>query len=544
MRGSMPKRPRRVKHDFSFVFKVGKGFRNRPFSAIIARMTTLVAHNRYRVRGGEDSVFESECRMLEEAGHRVIKYEKSNDSISVDRFERSNVASSQGCPEPANLRTCEPANACGAAGKLALALRTIWNPRTVREVRELIRRERPDVVHCHNTFPLISPSIYHAAAREGVPVVQTLHNYRLACLNGYLFRDGRVCERCLGRSPLRGVCRRCYRGSLSQSLTLAAMLLVHRLLGTWRRKVTRYVALTDFARDKFIAAGLPARKISVKPNAFVASDKGVGLPATVERPGASAPDRQRRVVYVGRLSPEKGVDVLLRAWALLLQLPPSERGVARSAGGSTPCAADPAPSAALPRTEYSPSLASLDSPLSEGADQNARPSQAPGGPGAAEPRLGPAPTCAIIGDGPERAALEGLAGSLGISSSVSFLGAIPREAALRELSAADLLVFPSLWYEQFAITPLEAMALGVPVLVSDVARSGTIIEDGVTGRLFSSGDPAALAAALRDLLSAPDALRRMGAAARAAFESSACRPDRNLARLLSVYASARSAHDA
>lgn len=150
----------------------------------------------------------------------------------------------------------------------------------------------------------------------------------------------------------------------------------------------------------------------------------------------------------------------------------------------------------------------------------------------------------IIGDGPERAALEGLANELGISSSVSFLGAIPREEALRELAAAALLVFPSLWYEQFAITPLEAMALGVPVLVSDVARSGTIIEDGVTGRLFSSGDPAALAAALRDLLSDPDALRRMGAAARAAFEASDCRPDRNLARLLSVYASARSAHGA
>ena len=285
-------------------------------------MTILVAHNRYRVRGGEDSVFESECRMLEEAGHRVLRYEKANEDIP---------------------------DGGGPFAKLSLALRTIWNRRTVREVRALIRREKPDVVHCHNTFPLISPSIYYAAAREGVPVVQTLHNYRLTCLNGYLFRDGRVCERCLGRTPLRGICRRCYRGSFAQSATLAAMLLVHRLLGTWRRKVTRYVALTDFARDKFIAAGLPARKISVKPNAFapepmVSSPKShVSSPTCDLRPATCDASEVGRVVYLGRLSPEKGVDVLLRAWALLLQLPPSERGVARSAGGSTPCAAVPAP---------------------------------------------------------------------------------------------------------------------------------------------------------------------------------------------------------
>ncbi len=428
----------------------------------------LVVHNRYRIRGGEDSVFEAECRLLEEAGIRVIRYERSNDDIP---------------------------DGGGPFAKLGLALCTVWNPRTYREVREILRRERPDAMHCHNTFPQISPSVYYAAAREGVPVVQTLHNYRLACLDGYLFRDGRVCERCLGRAPLPGVCRRCYRGSLSASATLAAMLLFHRLLGTWRRKVTRYIALTDFAKEKFVQAGLPACKISVKPNAFVASDEGVGLRATVERSGASAPGRQQRVVYVGRLSSEKGVDVLLRAWALL-----QKEG---------------------------------------GADQNARPSQAPGGSGAAAPRHGSAPTCKIIGDGPERAALEGLAAELGIASSVRFLGALPRKAALRELAASDLLVFPSLWYEQFAITPLEAMALGVPVLVSDVARSGTVIENGVTGRFFPSGDSAALASALRDLLSDPAALRRMGDAARAAFEASDCRPDRNLARLLSVYASSR-----
>ena len=205
-------------------------------------MKILVVHNHYRLRGGEDTVFDAECRMLEEGGHTVVRYERTN--LDVPR---------------------------GVLGRVRTALGTVWSRRSYREVRELIRRERPDVMHCHNTFPLISPSVYYAAAAEGVPVVQTLHNYRLACLNGYLFREGHVCERCLGRAPWRGVCLRCYRGSLAASATVAAMLLVHRALGTWRRKVTRYIALTEFSKAKFIEAGLPADKITVKPNVLVAT---------------------------------------------------------------------------------------------------------------------------------------------------------------------------------------------------------------------------------------------------------------------------------
>ncbi len=434
-------------------------------------MTILVAHNRYRNRGGEDSVFESECRMLEEAGHKVVRYEKANADIH---------------------------DGGGLAAKISLAVRTVWNQRTFREVRELIRREKPDVVHCHNTFPLISPSIYYAAAREGVPVVQTLHNYRLTCLNGYLYRGGRICESCLGRSPLRGVCRRCYRGSFLQSATTSAMLLVHRALGTWRRKVTRYIALTEFAREKFIQAGLPADKIVVKPNAFLpVRPAETGLKSQVAclmSPYAGlAPqildrsfDKRRAtsegapavsVVYLGRLSPEKGVDVLLRAWALL------------SNG------------------------ASLDSC-----------------------------TLSVIGSGPEEDALRTLASSLGIASSVRFLGSLSREKALFELASSDLLVFPSLWYETFGLTILEAASQGVPALVTNIGSQSLLVNDNVTGRFFPAGDPAALAAAIRSLLADSAALRRMGEAARAAFETSDCRPDRNLARLLSIYASCGAPH--
>ena len=153
-------------------------------------LTILVVHNHYQQRGGEDSVFETECAMLEAAGHTVIRYEKHNGE--VDRIS-----------------------------KLSLFAKTIWNFQTYREVTALIRERRPDVVHCHNTFPLVSPSVYWTAARQGVPVVQTLHNYRLVCINPYLYRNGRICEDCLGRSPIRGVFRRCYRGSFAASFTVA-----------------------------------------------------------------------------------------------------------------------------------------------------------------------------------------------------------------------------------------------------------------------------------------------------------------------------------
>ncbi|MCL1910516.1 MAG: glycosyltransferase, partial [Kiritimatiellaeota bacterium] len=194
-------------------------------------MRILVIHNRYQRRGGEDSVFETECAMLEAAGHTVVRFEVSNDAI------------------PHGL------------GKYLFFFKTIWNRKSAREIRDTIRREKPDVAHFHNTFPLISPSAYYACAAERVPVVQTIHNFRLCCLNAYLLRDAKVCELCLGKNPWRGVARKCYRDSFAQSLAVWTMLTVHRALGTFRRKVGVYIALTEFGRRKLIEAGLPADKI-------------------------------------------------------------------------------------------------------------------------------------------------------------------------------------------------------------------------------------------------------------------------------------------
>jgi glycosyltransferase involved in cell wall biosynthesis len=188
---------------------------------------------------------------------------------------------------------------------LGAARRTVWNPDTFHELRELIRRERPALMHCTNTFPLISPAAYYAARAEGIPIVQSLRNYRLFCLNTCFLRRSRVCENCLGRVfPWPGVLHGCYRSSLMASAVVAAMLGVHRGLRTWTRMVDRYFTLTEFSRGKFIEGGLPAERVGVKPN-FIHPDPGPG-----RGQGGYA-------VFIGRLSPEKGIRTLLSAWSRL-----------------------------------------------------------------------------------------------------------------------------------------------------------------------------------------------------------------------------------
>jgi glycosyltransferase involved in cell wall biosynthesis len=184
-----------------------------------------------------------------------------------------------------------------------LARQTLWSTQTAHDIRKLISCFRPDVIHAHNTFPLVSPSLYWAAAEAKVPVVQTLHNFRLLCPQATFFRDGHICEDCLGRLPWRSIVHRCYRDSTTQSAGLGGMLAIHRGLNTWRSKVTRYIALNEFCRNKFIEGGLPAERIVVKPN-FVDFDE-------------SAPYERSGLLYVGRLSIEKGIDVLARATSTL-----------------------------------------------------------------------------------------------------------------------------------------------------------------------------------------------------------------------------------
>lgn len=234
-------------------------------------MRILVGHNFYQQAGGEDNVFAAETEMLESHGHDVVRYTRHNDEFR----------------ELSALRACAV---------------TLWNRGSHDELRAILARERPDVCHFHNTFPLMSPSVFAAAASMGVPVVLTLHNYRLVCPAGVLMRDGRVCEECVGGPvPWRAVAHSCYRGSRAASASVAAMLALHRFLGTWRDRIDLFIALTEFAREKMIQGGLPAGKIAVKPN-FILPD-----------PGFSS-ERADYALFVGRLTEEKGITTLLEAW--------------------------------------------------------------------------------------------------------------------------------------------------------------------------------------------------------------------------------------
>ena len=235
-------------------------------------MKILLVHNRYLIRGGEDAVFDDEARLLADHGHDVRMHLRDNHEI-------------------ADL------------GAVQSAADSIWSSSTFQATRKTTGDWRPDVVHVHNSFPLVSPSIYWAAASAGVPVVKTLHNFRLACLQGTFLRNGQACEDCLGHSPLRGVLRRCYRGSLTQSAVLAAGLVGHRFAGTYRQKIARYIALDESSVDKFVAAGLPRERICVKPNA-------------VAMPNMATAGQRNGGLYVGRLSPEKGIATLATALKL------------------------------------------------------------------------------------------------------------------------------------------------------------------------------------------------------------------------------------
>lgn len=374
----------------------------------------LIVHTRYQIPGGEDAVVESEVGLLRAHGHRVTLYQRDNAELQQ-----------------------QPA--------WTVAVNTLYSRRAQRQLGEELDRHRPDLVHVHNTFPLLSPAIHHSIKARGLPCVQTLHNFRLFCLQAQFLRGGRVCEDCLGHAPWRGVVHGCYRGSRAASAVTAAMLGTHRLLGTWQRLIDRYIALNDFCRELFIRGGLPAERIAVKPNFLDA-------PALADplQPRHGAP------LFVGRLSDEKGIATLIEA--------------SRQPG--------------LPRID-------------------------------------------VVGSGPLQAQVAAAPG-------LRLIGPLPAAEVYRRMLDAPVLLLPSLWYENFPRTLVEAWAHATPVIASRIGALATLIDEGHTGLLTEPGSPADLARALRWAMDHPVEMRRIGAAGhrRQQRDYSAAA---NHARLLEIY---------
>jgi glycosyltransferase involved in cell wall biosynthesis len=241
-------------------------------------MKVIVCHNYYRDRGGEDGVFEVETDLLASRGHEVRKFIRRNDEFS-------------------GLQT------------IAVAGGTIWNRSAAGQLADMVRDEDADVVHFHNWMPQISQGAFHAARKAGAAIVQTLHNYRITCANGVFFRDGEICEDCVGKAiGWPAVVHGCYRNSRFATVPVVAALATHRMLNTNERAVDATIVLSEFARAKLIASGLPPQRVYLKPN-FVAPDPGEGT-------GSGG-----YFVYVGRLTQDKGIGTLLDVWNSANDLP-------------------------------------------------------------------------------------------------------------------------------------------------------------------------------------------------------------------------------
>lgn len=363
-------------------------------------MKVMQLHTSYREPGGEDAAVLTDRALLKEAGVHV-------DLVQVD-------------------------NPAGKAAAVAALATSSWNRHAADRVRQAANRLQPDVVHVHNTWFALSPAVLPALSELGLPIVMTLHNYRLRCAAGTLFREGKECELCLQGSALPGLRHRCYRDS-----TIASAFAVGSITFHWRRQtyldtVDRFLIPSDTARSRFLRAGLPAARLRVRPNPVL--DMG-------ERD--TPPSTSDTVLYVGRLSPEKGLSTVLDAFA----------------------------AAEMKGTQL-----------------------------------------VVIGDGPQREELERRS-----PAGVQFLGRQAPQEVARQLRRARALVFPSTWVETFGLVPVEAMAAGLPLLVSDIGDVPSFPDvDG--GFVLPPGDVRAWTQALEAVVG-PFDVNRAGRANRQRYET-------------------------
>ena len=393
-------------------------------SARNAKLRVLQVHNHYSPGwGGEDTVVQLEAQLLRDRGHVVAEFTASTAALKNGPLFRQMLA------VPSFL----------------------WSPQSYKSLCQKIWEFQPDVVHVHNTFPRLSPSVFWASRRAGVPVVQTLHNFRHVCANALLIREDRQCEKCVGHPSLPALRHRCYAGSLARTAVIVALNALHWKLGTYTRAVDTYITLNDFNRQVFLRGDFPGHKLVVKPNFVPVSN--------LDRP------RKPQVVFAGAMSQSKGVRLLLEAWDI----------------------------AAL-----------------EGFN------------------------LLLVGDGPERKALEEQYAQL---SRVTWCGRLSRPEVLKHIATSRILAFPSLAYENCPMVLLEALSVATPVVAANHPGLQTIIRHQREGLLFQSGDPQALALALRNaLLADHDTWSRWSSAAR---RTQAERYSENVSyhQLISIYRS-------
>jgi glycosyltransferase involved in cell wall biosynthesis len=381
-------------------------------------MKILLVHNRYQFVGGEDAVFESEGQLLSTYGHTVDRMIFDNREIS------------------------------GGLSKWMAGIQGIYNRKSARRLQDQIDRRRPDIIHVHNFVPLASPSVFYVAARNSIPAVLTLHNYRLVCPSATLFFEGALYTRSVHRLfPIDAILKGVYRGSVLQTAGLALMTFLHNVTGTWRNKVAKFIVLTKFAREVFIDSALRVRKeqFAIKPNFLV-------------DPGLIPTQRTGPLLYVGRLSAEKGIVTLLEACT---------RG---------------------------------------NFELN------------------------IIGDGPDRPIVDEIVKK---NPNIRYLGFQQKEAILKQLRACTAMVFPSVCFEGFPITILEALATGTPVIASRTGGIPEIIRHEENGLLFQPGDIDALIAAIRHI-KRPGVIDQLSMRARQVYAENYT-PQKNYETLMDIY---------
>lgn len=390
-------------------------------------MKILILHNRYKFVGGEEMVVKAEKSLLETHGHQVYLWEMSNDEI------------------------------VGLLGKGKAAIDCIYSFSAKQNTKKIIDNFCPDLVHVHNFFPLLSPSIYDACYEAKIPVVQTLHNYRIGCANAMLFRQGKNCEDCLGNKiQWQGIVHGCYRNSRSQSLAVATMVAFHWWRGTWENRVNAYIVLTAFQKEKMIVAGLPPDKIHIKPN-------------YVAKPKTTLDEKKERVnkeyaLFVGRISLEKGITTLLNAYF----------------------------------------QHNMRIPLK------------------------------IVGDGPLVLELQEKVRELGLENTIEFLGYQTKPVILQLMQKARFLVFPSLWYETFGLTMIEAFSCSLPVLASNIGTMAEIVEDGITGLHFDVGNSQDLTKKMQWAYNHPEQMHLMGKRAYDVYQNN-YNPENNYQQLMKIY---------